>query len=109
MEIVIGTGVKEYLEKVATNRMVINMIPGETSTGCGCGKTKRFYTPDIRPAKMDEQFGKGFRKFQSDGLDIWIAEKAFSGTTNEGTVTILLKKIFFIERLECTGIEIVFD
>lgn len=108
MELVIGTGVKEYLEKVATNRLVINMIPGETSTGCGCGKTKRYYTPDIRPAKMDERFGKGFQKFQSDGLDIWIAEKAKSGS-KDGTVTVSFKKTFFIERLECTGIELVFD
>lgn len=108
MEIMIETGVKEYLEKLATNRLVINMIPGETSTGCGCGKTKRFYTPDIRPAKMDEKFGKGFRKFQSDGLDIWIAEKAWSGS-NDSTVTISLRKTFFIERLEFTGIEIMFE
>jgi len=108
LEIVIGTGVKEYLKKAATNRLVISMIPGETSTGCGCGKTRRFHTPDIRPAKMEEQFGKGFRKFQSDGLEIWMAEKAWSGA-NDGTVIVFLKKTFFIERLECTGIEMVFD
>jgi len=108
LEIVIETGVQEYLKKAATNRLVINMIPGETSTGCGCGKTRRFYTPDIRPAKMEEQFTKGFRRFQSDGLDIWMSEKAWSGA-NDGTVTVSLKKTFFIERLECTGIKFVFD
>lgn len=108
MEIVIEAGVKEYLKKASTNRLVINMIPGETSGGCGCGKTRRFYTPDIRPAKSEESFSKGFQKFQSNGIDIWVAKKALSGS-NDSTVTVFTTKTFFIEKLECKGIEIVFD
>lgn len=108
MEIVIESGVREYLKKSATNCLVIRMIPSRTSAGCGCGKTKKFYTPDIRPAKMEEYFGKEFVKFQSNGLDVWVSRKAIEGLIDD-TIIISVSKSFFVTRLECKGIRLVFD
>ena len=108
MKIVIEPGVKEYLKKAGTNSLIINMIPSRTSAGCGCGKTKKFYAPDIRPAKMEEYFGKEFVEFQSDGLNLWVSRKAVEGSIDD-TITISVSKSLFVTRLECKGIELVFD
>ncbi len=107
MEIVIEAGVKEYLEKADTDSVVISMIPDRTNTCCGTGKTKKFYTPDIRPAKPGERFGRGFRKFQSNGVVVWVSEKALEGSDGR-TLTIGIKKAFLKEELEFSGIDILF-
>lgn len=108
MKILIEPGVKEYLNRADTDRLVIGMIPDRTNACCGVGETRKFYTPDVRPAKPDEQFGNGFRKFQSDGLDVWVSNKALDGLKDD-IVTISLKKSLFSEELECKGIEPVIE
>ncbi len=107
MEIIIKAGVKEYLQKADTSRLVISMIPDRTNTCCGTGKTRKFYTPDIRPAKPSEHFGNGFQEFRDDGLEVWISQKAVEGMKGD-TITISVKKTFFGQDLECEGIESVF-
>jgi len=104
MNIIIEAGVKEYLKKADTNRLVIIMIPNRTSTCCGTGKTRKFYTPEVRPARPEEHFGNGYRNLQLDGLDVWFSQKAFEGM-KDSTVTISLKRTLFGEELECKGIE----
>lgn len=108
MKIVIEAAVKEYLEKADTNRLVIAMIPDRTNSCCGTGKTRKFYSPDIRPAKPEEYFGDGFQQLRSDGLEVWISQKAFEGLTGD-TVTISVKKTFFSQTLSCEGIESIFE
>lgn len=108
MKIVIQAGVKEYLKKADTNRLVISMVPDRTSTCCGTGKTKKFYTPDIRHAKRGEQFGRTYRKFEADGVEIRISEKALAGLKAD-VLTVSVKKTLFDENLECKGIEPIFE
>jgi hypothetical protein len=109
MEIIIEAGAIEYLKKADTNRLVISMIPNRTSTCCGTGKTRKFYTPEVRPARPAEYFGNGFRNFQPEGLDVWVSQKAFD-CMKDVTVTISLKRTLFGEELECKGIEmLLFD
>lgn len=109
MDIRIEAGVKEYMKKADSDRLVISMIPDRTNTCCGTGKTKKFYSPDIRPAKQEEEFGKNYRKFRSDGLDVWVSEKAFAGMNLDTTLTVSVKKTLFDEYLECQGIGPVFE
>jgi len=103
--IIIETGVKEYLKKAGTDGLVISMIPGRTSACCGTGKTRKFYTPEVRPAKPEESFGNGYRNFRQDGLDVWVSRKAWEGM-KDGTVIVSLKRTLFGEELECKGIEL---
>lgn len=108
MKIIIEAGVKEYLKKAGANSLVIRMVPDRTSACCGVGQTKKYYTPDIRPVKPEEQFGKGYRKFEADELEIQISEKALAGLKAD-ILTISVKKTLFEENLECKGIEPIFD
>lgn len=107
MKIVVETGVIEYLEKAGTNGLVIDMLPERTSGGCGCGKTKKFYTPYIRPTKNDEQFRKDFQMLQIDGIKIFVVQKAFHAA--EDTITIFIEKTLLIKKLQLKGIPLFFD
>ncbi|MBR0598698.1 hypothetical protein [Sinanaerobacter chloroacetimidivorans] len=103
----VDSNVKEYLEKAGSDSLVIEMLPDKTSAGCGCGKTKKFYTPYIRPAKPKEQFGREYEKISQNGLRIFISKMAL--TAAEEMVMISIEKTLFIKKLTVTGIPIVFD
>ena len=93
--------VKAYLEKTGTKRLLIDMTPDMTNSGCGCGKSKKFYTPYIRPLKPDEHF-KGFTLYQVNQIDLFLSPKAIEAA--EEKVTIKLEKSLFVKNLVAEGI-----
>ncbi len=104
MEIVIEENVNDYLIKNGSDSIIIDMIPDRTSACCGTGKTKKFYVPFIRIPGVDEHPEKGYTKYQTKGINIYISEKALLAA-NE-TITIFIEKTLIISNLAVKGIDL---
>jgi len=106
LNIKIENEAKDYLRKTGTTRLLIDMTPDLTNSGCGCGKTKKFYTPFIREMKPDEHF-KNYTIYQTDIVDVYLSPKALEGA--EDIVTIKLEKTLFFKKLEVQGIQFIVE
>lgn len=106
MIIKVEEDVKAYLEKTGTKRLLIDMTPDMTNSGCGCGKTKKFYTPYIRPLKKDESVDK-YSHFRADQLDLYFSQKAVQAS--DDLVTIKLEKSLFVKNLALEGIRFIVE
>lgn len=104
MEIVIENNVKEYLDKNRSDSVIIDMIPDRTSACCGTGKTKKFYVPFIRIPGAEEKLEKSYTKYQTNGVNVYVSEKARIAA--EEIVTIFIEKTFIVSNLAVRGIEL---
>jgi hypothetical protein len=98
--------VKAYLEKTGTNRLLIDMTPDMTNSGCGCGKTKKYYTPYIRAAKADEHF-ENYIHCNINNVDIFLSPKVLEAA--EEIITIRLEKTLFMKKFEVEGIRFIVE
>lgn len=106
MIIELDAGVKAYLEKTGTKRLLIDMTPDMTNSGCGCGKSKKYYTPYLRALKANEQVGN-CTHFQIDQVDIFLSPKAIQAA--EDLIKIKLEKNLFVKKLELEGIRFIVE
>ena len=90
-----------YLDKLGTKRLLIDMTPDMTNSGCGCGKTKKFYTPYIRVMKADEHFAN-YIHYNTENVDIFLSPKVLDAA--EDIIVIQLEKTLFMKKLEVKGI-----
>ncbi|GMO49308.1 MAG: hypothetical protein Pg6C_11910 [Treponemataceae bacterium] len=97
----VGQGVKEYLRKAGTDSVVVKLVPDRIPVCCG-GKTRKYYTPYIRPAKPGEQFGSHYEKLASDGVYMFITPYALEAA--QGDVTVSLQHAFAAKKLDVAGI-----
>lgn len=95
-----------YLEKTGTRRLLIDMTPDMTNSGCGCGKSKKFYTPNIRPMKAEEQTA-GYTRFEAGPAEIFISSRALEAA--DDVVTVILEKTLFVKKLDLKGIRFVVE
>lgn len=101
MIIKLDENAKAYLEKTGTQRLLIDMTPDMTNSGCGCGKSKKFYTPYIRALRTDEKIFNCTR-FEDGQVEIFLSPKAIEAS--EDLVTVKLEKNLFMKKLELEGI-----
>ncbi len=106
MIIKIQENAKEYLEKTGTKKLLIDMTPDMTNSGCGCGKTKKFYTPCIRAMKADEHF-REYKQYSIDDVNIFLSPKVLDAA--EDVVIIKLEKTLFMKKLELEGIRFIVE
>ncbi|QOX62130.1 hypothetical protein FRZ06_01575 [Anoxybacterium hadale] len=101
MNIAIEQEAKAYLQKSGIRRLLIDMNPDMTNSGCGCGKSKKYYTPYIRPLKENESY-PNHKVFHVDDMELFLSPKAIEAAKE--TVTIRLERNFFLKNLELDGI-----
>ncbi len=106
MKIDITTQAAQYLERSSTRRILIDMKPDMTSSGCGCGKSKKYYTPYIRQMKQEEFF-KNYRQEIVGDIEVFLSPKALEAA--QELVTIRLEKTLFIKNLEVDGIQFIVE
>ncbi len=109
MKLIIEKGVKEYLKKHDAECIVIDMIKDETSGGCSCGITKKYYTPYIRVSKEKDNMSKKYAEYEADGVKVLIDNKASSQIGNADTVTVFIEKVFFSKKLNVEGIKTIIE
>ncbi|MEL7654893.1 MAG: CC/Se motif family (seleno)protein [Bacillota bacterium] len=93
--------VKNYLDKNGAKKLLIDMTPDLTNSGCGCGKAKKYYTPYIRIMKSDEYY-KDYTLYHTDNADIFLSPKVLEAA--EDVIKIKLEKTLFMKKLEVEGI-----
>lgn len=103
MKIILEESVKVYLNKNHSQTLVVDMIREETSSGCSCGMTKKYYTPFVRIGKTQEKLSSKYTKYEVDGIDVFMTQRAVSDAEN--SVTIYLEKTLFIKQLAIKGIK----
>lgn len=101
MKVRLDREAKAYLEKTGVKRLLITMSPDVTNTGCGCGRTKKYYTPYIRPLKEREEY-KDHLRMQIDNIELLISPKAQQAS--DGEIRIRLEKSLFVKNLALEGI-----
>jgi hypothetical protein len=97
----IDEGVKEYLHNAGTDSVVVKLVPNRIPVCCG-GKTRKYYTPYIRPAKPGEQFGGRYKKLAAGGVYVFITPYALEAA--EGNLTVSLENALVTKKLDLTGI-----
>ena len=97
----IGKGVKEYLQKAGTDAVVVKLIPNRILVCCG-GRTRKYYTPDIRLAKLGERFDNRYEKLAGGGVYMFITPQALAFA--EGDLEISLEEVFVAKKLSLAGI-----
>ncbi len=103
-------GVKEYLEKHQAACLVIDMIQDETSSGCCCGITKKYYTPYVRISSNKDNMSKEYVEYEEDGITVFIVKKALTQVQgDDDMVNIYLEKVLFSKKLNVNGIKAVVD
>lgn len=107
MKIIINKDARQYLEKQNSTGIVINMLPDRTSSCCGTGKTKKFYTPFLRPIKPGEQFNNSYAMYQADGITVFIANRAVKEAKD--TIEIFVEKSFLAKELGVKGIGLILE
>ena len=106
MIIKIEEDAKAYLKKNSIKKLLIDMVPDLTNSGCGCGKTKKFYTPYIRAMKPDEHY-TNFMFYQTDIVDIYLAPRVHEAA--EDIITVKLEKNLFIKKIDLEGIRFIIE
>jgi hypothetical protein len=101
LNITIEQEAKLYLQKSGISRLLIDMTPDMTNSGCGCGKSKKYYTPYIRPLKERETY-QNYLHISLDGIQLLLSPKAVEAAQEE--VIIRLEKNLFIKNLVLKGI-----
>lgn len=104
MKLVIEKGVKEYLLKCNSQSIIVGALIEETSSGCCCGITKKYYTPYIRVGQSSKQISDEYIKYKVDDIDVFIAKKVLADA--EDVVTIYLEKAFFMKKLNIKGLKV---
>jgi hypothetical protein len=97
----IGAGVQEYLRKAGTDSVVITLIPNRIPVCCG-GQSRKYYTPDIRPAKPGEQFAAMYQKLSAGGVHAYITPRALEAAGQD--IVISLENIMIAKKLSMAGI-----
>ena len=97
----IGAGVQEYLRKAGTDSVVITLIPNRIPVCCG-GQSRKYYTPDIRPAKPGEQFTSRYEKLSAGDVHAYITPRALESAAQD--IVISLENIVLVKKLIMTGI-----
>jgi hypothetical protein len=101
LNIAIEQEAKAYLQKSGIRRLLIDMNPDMTNSGCGCGKSKKYYTPYIRALKENESY-KNLKLIHVDDTQLFLSPKAIEASKE--IVTIRLETNFFIKNLVLDGI-----
>lgn len=106
MKLVVNKDAKEYIQKCKGECLIVDMILDETNPGCGCGQTKKYYTPYIRIGQNKENLYKDHILFKDGDIDVFISKKATSNLSTDDTVTIYLEKAFFMKKLSISGLTV---
>lgn len=109
MKLNIEKDVKAYLEKNNATCLIVDMIRDETSSGCSCGLTKKYYMPYIRIGFNQENISKAYIKHEANGIHVFFAEKALIYVQEEDKVSISLEKGFLSKKLIINGIKTVVE
>lgn len=106
MNITLEQEAKTYLDNVGIKRLLIDMAPDMTNIGCGCGKTKKYYTPYVRELKSSEDY-KAHLHIEVEGIELLISKKAQQAAREK--VTVRLEKNFFLKSLALDGIDFIVE
>ena len=106
MNIITMEDAAKYLRKTGTRKLLIDMTPDMTNSGCGCGKAKKYYTPYVRHMKAEETYQNYFH-YPTKDVDIYVSPRAMDAASD--TVTIRLEKTLFIKKLEVDGIKYIVE
>lgn len=104
MKLLIEKGVKEYLLKCNSQSIIVGALLEETSSGCCCGITKKYYTPYIRVRQSSKPISDEYIEYKVDGIDIFISEKVLADV--EDVVTIYLEKALLMKKLNIKGLKV---
>lgn len=106
MRIVIEEEATKYLMKTGIRRLLLDMTPDLTNSGCGCGKVKKFYTPYIRTMRQDEHYTNHLI-YHAGTIDVYLSPKAQEAA--EDIVTIKLEKTLFLKKLDVSGLQFIVE
>lgn len=106
MIITVEEDAKAYLKNTGVKRLLIDMSPDMTNSGCGCGKTKKYYVPYIRALK-DSESVNSFTQFRVDPVEVFFSQKAIQAS--EESVRIKLEKSLFMKKLDLEGIRFIVE
>lgn len=109
MEVIITEKALNYLKKLKISGILIQLIPGETNAGWGCGSTRMYYTPSIVLKFPHEKLSPSSyieveNKF---GFKIYVQLSKLSLFT-EKEIIIDLDSFLFIKRLVLKNLDIIF-
>ena len=99
MEILIEKEAEAYILKNKVAGITIEMIIQETTGGCACGVTKKYYMPEIRLG-LNESKRDNYNIEEVGGVSIACSKRICSEN-----ITIGLERMLFMKNLTVEGIE----
>jgi len=96
-------GVRAYMKKHAAPCLVIDMDKNITNPGCGCGRTKTFYTPSARLGFEEKKLAKTHNSVAVDGVTIFISR--LIEDKEDMQIEIFIEKLFLMKKLAVKGID----
>lgn len=55
-----------YLKSIKAKEILVQFIPGETNTGWGCGRTRRYYVPSITIKFNTQEVSDSYVEIETD-------------------------------------------
>lgn len=102
MKVTIENDVLEMMKKTNATCLIVEALWGETGGGCGSGRSRGFYSTDVREGFPGHEPGEHFEKYEAEGVDVFINRHALPAI--EGDLRIFIEKNFFTKRIAVEGI-----